>query len=67
MLSRVVSGGVRAEDASLSERVKALEEQVRVAEEARKRTEHHARNLQEEHDTLAAWKVDVETAIAEKD
>ena len=45
MLSRVMSGWVRTEDATVSERVKVLEEQVRVAEEARKRAENQARKL----------------------
>ena len=67
MLSRLVSGRVLTESTSLAERVKVLEEQVRVAEEARKRSEDCARKLQADHDTLAAWKVDAETMLARKD
>ena len=67
MLSRMVSGRVSTEGPSLADRVKVLEEHVRVTEEARKRTEDRARKLQEDHDTLAAWKVDAETALARKD
>ena len=43
MLSRVVSGRATTAETSASERIRALEDQVRVAEEARRRAENQAR------------------------
>ena len=65
MLSRVVSGHATTAETSASERIRALEDQVRVVEEARKRAENQARRLTEERDSLAAWKVDAEKRLAD--
>ena len=65
MLSRVVEQRGTATDCAALERIRMLEEQVRVSEDARKRAENEARRLLEEREQLAEWKVNAEGKLRE--